>query len=134
MSKPITVKGNGVCFAFPDVCWTPAPVPSGRLPIPYPNIGQLSEAQSCAESVLINGKPIVTSSSQIPTTTGDEAGSAGGGIISGKQKGKVEFITYSLTVTAEGGHVVRLGDQTQQNDGNCVGTVLGGDPTVLVGG
>ena len=134
MTKPVTVKGNGICFAFPNVCWTPAPIPSGKVPIPYPSIGQLEDAESCAESVLINGKPIVTSNSSISSTTGDEAGTAGGGIISSSQGGKVEFITFSMTVKAEDGHVVRFGDQTTQNDGNAVGTVLGGDPTVLVGG
>jgi superfamily II DNA helicase RecQ len=40
---PASTKGGGVCFAFPDVCLTPAP-PAPPIPIPYPNIGQVSSA------------------------------------------------------------------------------------------
>jgi hypothetical protein len=129
---PITTNAQGICFAFPDVCLTPAP-PSSPVPIPYPNIGQLSEATGTASTVLAGGNEVVTSNSSIPTTSGDEAGSSGG-VTSGTIKGKVEFITFSATVFAEGNNIVRLSDTTTQNDGNAVGTVLGGLPTVLVGG
>jgi hypothetical protein len=37
-------------------------------------------------------------------------------------------------VFANGNAVVRLGDPTDQNNGNAVGKVLGGFPKVLVGG
>jgi hypothetical protein len=37
-------------------------------------------------------------------------------------------------VKANGKGIVRLGDSTTQNNQNAVGTVLGGLPTVLVGG
>lgn len=132
MSLPITTKAQGICFAFPDVCLTPAP-PSSPVPIPYPNIGQLSEATGTASTVLAGGNDVVTSNSSIPTTSGNEAGSSGG-VTSGTIKGKVEFITFSATVFAEGHNVVRLSDTTTQNDGNAIGQVLGGLPTVLVGG
>ena len=69
----------------------------------------------------------MTSESNIPTTTGDEAANPP------KRTGKVEFITYSGTVFAEGNEVVRMFDTTKQNNGNAVGIVLGGVPTVLVG-
>ncbi|NJN18633.1 MAG: DUF4150 domain-containing protein [Oscillochloris sp.] len=129
MGKPITVKGPGICFAFPDVCLTPAP----PVPLPYPNIGQLADASGTASTVLVGGNEVVTSNSTIPSTSGDEAGSVGG-VTSGTTKGKVEFtVTFSGTVFAEGGNVIRLGDSTKQNNGNAVGTVLGGVPTVLVG-
>ena len=74
------------------------------VPIPYPSIGQL----------------------------GDAAGQAG--VTSGTVGGKVEFVSYSATVKAGGSEVVRMFDQTRQNDGNAVGVVLGGLATVLVGG
>lgn len=131
MGKPITTQAPGICFAFPDVCLTPAP-PSPPIPIPYPNIGQLADAQGVASTVLAGGNPVVTSNSNIPTTTGDEAGSSGG-VTSGTTKGKVEFVTFSNTVLAEDGNVVRMFDTTKQNNGNAVGNVLGGFPTVLVG-
>lgn len=130
MGKPITTT-QGVCVAFPDVCNTPSP--TGQIPVPYPNIGQLSDARATAtKTVLVGGEPIITSNSQIPTTTGDEAGS-GGGTTNGQIKGKVEFVTFSQTVKAEGGNIVRQLDTTKQNEGNAVGIVLGGVPNVLVG-
>jgi hypothetical protein len=115
------------------VCLTPAP-PSSPVPIPYPNIGQLSDATATAGTVFAGGKEVVTSESVISTTSGDEAGSSGG-VTSGTTKGKVEFSSSSTTVFAnEGKGVVRLSDTTKQNNGNAVGVVLGGFPTVLVGG
>ena len=131
MPQPITVT-DGICFAFPDVCLTPAP-PAPPVPIPYPNIAQLADATGTATNVNAGGKPVVTEASSIPTSTGDEAGSAGG-VTSGITKGECKFTTFSQTVKANGKGVVRLGDITTQNKGNAVGTVLGGLPTVLVGG
>jgi hypothetical protein len=128
MGQPITTKSTGICFAFPDVCLTPAPPSPSPVPIPYPNIGQLQSVQSEAGTVLVGGNPVVTSNSEIPTTTGDEAGSAS------PTKGKVQFVTFSQSVFAEGHNVVRMFDTTTQNGGNAVGQVLGGVPNVLVGG
>jgi len=125
MGKPITTKGKGICFAFPDVCNTP--IPGGSVPIPYPNIGQLADTEGTADKVLVGGEKVVTSNSNIPETTGDEAGSAG------NTKGKVKFATYSLTVKIEGNQAVRMFDSTTQNELNAVGQVLGGVPNVLVG-
>jgi hypothetical protein len=132
MGKPITIKNLGVCYAFPDLCWTTLPL-VGKVPVPYTNIGQLSDVEDTADSVKVNGESVVTSNSSISSTTGDEAG-VEKGLISEEIGGKVEFVSYSMTVKAEGHYVVRLGDITTQNDGNAVGTVLGGFPTVLVGG
>jgi uncharacterized Zn-binding protein involved in type VI secretion len=126
MAQPITVT-DGVCFAFPDVCQTPSP--GGPVPIPYPNIAQLSSATDTASSVNAGGKPVVIETSSIATSSGDEAGTGGPGPI-----GKCTFTTFSKTVKANGKGIVRLGDTTSQNAGNAVGAVLGGLPTVLVGG
>ena len=131
MAQPITTKfSGGICFAFPDVCKTPTP--GGPVPIPYPNIGQLSQTDKTSESVKIGGNPIVLEDSEIPSSTGDEAGSIGG-VVSGKIKGKVTFTSYSSTVKVEGKGVVRMGDATRQNDDNAVGTVLYGEATVKGG-
>ena len=131
MGQPITVT-DGICFAFPDVCLTPAP-PGPPVPIPYPNIAQLSDATGAATNVNAGGKPVVTEASSISPSSGDEAGS-NGGVTSGTTKGECKFTTHSQTVKANGKGIVRLGDSTTQNDQNAVGTVLGGLPTVLVGG
>jgi hypothetical protein len=132
MSFPIATKGNGICFAFPDVCLTPAP-PAPDVPVPYPNIGQLADADGVADNVLVNDEPVIIQDSTIPSTTGNEAGTTGG-VTSGVTQGKVEFTTASTSVLINGVGVVRMFDSTTQNDGNAVGTVLGGVPTVIVGG
>jgi Domain of unknown function (DUF4150) len=135
MGNPVTTKSQGICFAFPNVCFTPPvslPFPSG-VPIPYPSIGQLSDATVTAASVKAGGNEVVTKSSKIMSTTGDSAGSLLG-VISGSVGGKVEFATASSSVFAEGVAVVRMFDTTKQNNGNAQGIVLGGVPTVLVGG
>lgn len=129
-----TTKAGGICFAFPDVCKTPAP-PGPPVPIPYPNIGQLQDAIQTSDGsvkpgpVRVGGEHVILQASQIPTTTGDEAGSAS------PTKGPVSFEDGgSGTVKIHGERVIRMGDPTRQNNGNARGTVLGGVPNVLVGG
>jgi hypothetical protein len=135
MGQPITVK-DGMCFAFPDVCLTPAP-PAPPVPIPYPNIAQLADATGTSadggDGVFAGGKAILLKDSVIPQSSGDEAGSAGG-VTSGTTKGKTEFTSYSSSVKVHGKEVVRFGDATKQNNGNAVGSVLSSPVTVLVGG
>ncbi|SNR51221.1 DUF4150 domain-containing protein [Paracoccus sediminis] len=129
MGRPITTTKGGICFAFPNVCLTQVgPV---TVPIPYPSIGQISDAGGTSK-VMAGGSNVVRKADSIPSTTGDSAGQAG--VTSGTVGGKVEFMSHSATVKAEGSEVVRMFDQTKQNDGNAVGIVLGGFPTVLVGG
>jgi hypothetical protein len=70
----------------------------------------------------------VRKADSIGSTTGDAAGQPG------TTSGPVEFASYSATVKAAGSEVVRMFDQTKQNNGNAVGIVLGGFPKVLVGG
>lgn len=72
------------------------------------------------------------SSSEIATSSGDEAGT-GGGVSSGTFGGKCTFSSYSGSVRAEGKEVVRQLDGTRQNGGNAQGQVVVGFPTVLVG-
>jgi Domain of unknown function (DUF4150) len=134
MGNAVATKSQGICFAFPNVCFTPPtsiPLPNG-VPIPYPSIGQLSDAQPVASSVNAGGNPVVVKKSKIPSTTGDSAGSLGG-VTSHTVSAEVEFISASGTVFAEGSEVVRMFDKTKQNHGNAQGTVLGGFPSVMVG-
>jgi len=51
-------------------------------------------------------------------STGDEAGSAGGGVVSSKNKGKAEFVNYSFDVKVEGKNVARSLDLMLHNDKN----------------
>jgi hypothetical protein len=104
---------SGIASAFPDVCKTPSP--GGPVPIPYPNIAQSSDTASGSSKVTMDGNPIMLSSSNFSTSTGDEAGTAGGGVVSNTTKGKAEFINYSFDVKVEGKNVPRLGDMMVQN-------------------
>lgn len=132
MAQPIATK-TGICFAFPDVLKTPIPS-VGEVPMPYPNVAQLSAADPAADDVKAGGQPVVHEGSEISTSTGGEPGTGGGVAKPGAHLGACAFPSFSQTVKVNGKGVVRQGDKTDQNDGNANGTVVTGLPTVLVGG
>jgi Domain of unknown function (DUF4150) len=107
---------NGVTICFPDVCKTPTP--GGPIPIPYPNIAQSSDSSGTASSVKADGNPICHQDSNFMISTGDEGGTAGGGVISNKIKGKAEFVNFSFDVKVEGKNVARALDPMLHNDKN----------------
>jgi hypothetical protein len=133
MSKPIAIA-QGIAFAFPDVCLTPAP-PGPDVPIPYPNVAQLSGAQAVATDLVVgpNETPALLVDSNVPNSTGSPPNVRG--VTSGGALGQCDMTQGSGSVvygpSSKG--VVRFGDPTQQNDGNAQGTVLSAFPTVLVG-
>ncbi len=133
MAKPIATK-TGICFAFPDVLKTPNPAGTPPdIPIPYPNIAQLSAAQDASDNVKAGGKEVITEASSISSSSGGEPGVDGGVKQSGEYLGACTFPEFSGTVKANGNAVVRQFDQTEQNGGNATGMVMVGNPTVLVG-
>src|SRR4051794_1428248 len=106
---PVTVSVNnltvvhkdsgGITTAFPDVCKTPSP--AGPVPIPYPNIAQSTDTAQGTTTVNCDGNPVCVKDSNFMVSTGDEAGSAGGGVVSNKIKGKAEFVNFSFDVKFE---------------------------------
>ena len=70
----------------------------------------------------------------ISTSSGDEAGSSGG-VKSGGIKGPCKLTQGSGSVVygPDERGLVRFLDQTEQNDGNAQGVVLGIFPMVMVG-
>jgi uncharacterized Zn-binding protein involved in type VI secretion len=104
----VHASSNGLVTGFPDVCKTPSP--AGPIPIPYPNIAQSSDTAQGSQTVKVDGNPIMLQGSNFATSTGDEAGSAGGGVVSNTTKGKAEFVLYSFDVKVEGKAVPRMGD------------------------
>ena len=110
-------SSSGVSIAFPDVCKTPAP-PAPFVPIPYPNIAMSSDTAKGTKKVKCDGNPVCTKDSNFKMSTGDEAGSAGGGMISSKIKGKAEFVMFSFDVKFEGKNVCRAFDIMLHNDKN----------------
>ena len=101
----------------PDVCKTPAP-PAGPIPIPYPNIGMVNQATKTSKKVKFVSKEVVTTKSEIPSSQGDEAGTAGG-VVSGKNMDKVIFKKGSAKVKIEGAPCVTLTGTTGHNGANA---------------
>lgn len=107
---------------FPDVCFTPPqapPTPPG-VPIPYPNTGMAKDTTNGTRTVKISGKEVMLKDkSYYKTSYGDEAGCAPKkGVITGKIKGKIYFINWSMDVKFEGENVVRHMDLTTHNHGS----------------
>lgn len=118
--RGIVHKGSGgTSIVFPDVCKTPTP--GGPVPIPYPNIGMSSNTTKGPKKVKTDKQMPMTKGAKYSMTTGDEAGTAGGGVISSKIKGEAEFMLYSFDVKFEGKNVCRLGDPMFQNKKNIMG-------------
>lgn len=128
----ITKDSNGITTAFPDVCKTPSP--GGPIPIPYPNIAKSSDTAKAADSVVVEGNPLCVKDSNFSTSTGDEAGTAGGGVASSKTKGKAEFVNFSFDVKAEGKNVARALDLMLHNDKNTPPFPVVQPPVVGKGG
>jgi hypothetical protein len=122
---------GGVSTAFPDVCKTPSP--AGPVPIPYPNVAKSSDTAQGSATVEAEGNPLAVKDSCFSTSTGDEAGSAGGGVASGTIKGKAEFVSYSFDVKVEGQGVARALDLMVHNTKNTPPFPLMQPPLVAVG-
>jgi uncharacterized protein DUF4150 len=129
----VNADTNGVTIAFPDVCKTPAP-PAPFVPIPYPNIAKSGDTDKGTKKVKAEGKPICIKDSNFSTSVGDEAGTAGGGIVSAKQKGKAEFVNFSFDVQFEGANVPRSFDLMLHNDKNTPPFPVLQPPVIALGG
>ena len=112
----VHADSGGKTIAFPDVCKTPSP--AGPIPLPYPNVAMSSDTDAGASTVKCDGNPVCVKDSNFSTSTGDEAGSAGGGVVSNKTKGKAEFVNFSFDVKFEGKSVPRALDLMLHNDKN----------------
>jgi hypothetical protein len=97
----ISTKAAGQCDTTPDTCNTPSP--TGPVPIVYPNMAMLTQANpgTLSTKVKIENQSACTKSTVITMTSGDEAGTAGG-LVSGMFKGPAQFKKGSATVTIEG--------------------------------
>jgi hypothetical protein len=104
----VHASSSGIVMGFPDVCKTPSP--GGPIPIPYPNIAKSQDTAQGSQTVKMDGNPIMLKQSVFATSTGDEGGTAGGGVVSNTIKGKAEFVLYSFDVKVEGKNVCRLTD------------------------
>ena len=116
----VHATSSGVAPSFPDVCKTPSP--AGPIPVPYPNIAQSTDTAQGSKTVRIEGNPVMLQGSCFALSTGDEAGAAGGGVLSNTIKGKAEFVNYSFDVKFDGKPVARLGDLMIHNKASAPNT------------
>lgn len=115
---------------LPDVCKTPSP--GGPIPVPYVNLARDGDLKEGSQTVEIAGNPMAHAGSNLGTSSGDEPGTAGGGLISSKIKGKLTWASSSVDVKVEGEGIVRFLDITLHN-GNKSNTVGGNKGQVVVG-
>ncbi|MGE0323664.1 MAG: PAAR-like domain-containing protein [Polyangiaceae bacterium] len=113
---PASSKASGTCMAVPDVCQVPAP-PAPPVPTPFPNTAMVSNATKVSTKVLIENKQTVIETSEIPSSMGDQAGSAGG-VVSGTVGQKVVFKKGSSKVIAEGKGMVHQVAMSAHNGSN----------------
>jgi len=121
---------GGVSPSLPDVCKTPSP--AGPVPIPYPNMAKSSDTAKGTKKVKCDGNPVCTKDSNFSTSVGDEAGTAGGGVVSNKTKGKAEFVNFSFDVKFEGKGVARALDMVLHNDKNTPPFPVTQGPVVVI--
>lgn len=114
---PASTNGGGTCTTTGpiDVCKTPTP--GGPVPMPYMNIAQNTQVQgsTASKKVKIVNKKCVKVGTKTTMSAGDEPGSAGGGVVSNKIKGKCTFKVGSAIVAVEGKKLCYLGSVTAMN-------------------
>lgn len=115
---PASTRGIGMALGFPDVCNTPTP--AGPVPVPYPNIADHSMASGTVTNVRINMLDALNMMSQVPMSSGDEAGSAHA-TIKGTQRYTMGMPNIRLNMMP----AITLASLTSHNQGNCpIGAVL----------
>jgi len=128
----VHANSGGITSCFPDVCKTPTP--GGPVPMPYPNVAKSGDTAKGTKKVKCDGQSVCVKDSNFSMSNGDEAGSAGGGVMSNKIKGKAEFVNYSFDVKFEGKNVARALDLMLHNDKNTPPFPVVQGPVVTVGG
>jgi hypothetical protein len=114
---PASTKGGGNCFAFPDVCKTPAP-PAPFVPVPYPNIAQCAQASDTADKVKILNKEVITKASSISRSSGDEAGTLKG-LVSATNMDKVAWSAGVSKVKVQGNDIINHLKPSKHNGSNA---------------
>lgn len=141
MTDTIAANGQTLCHkkspgmvrsTVPDVCKAP------KYPAPFTNVAFAKQLAKGTKKVLShNGAMIGLKGSEFSTSIGDEPG-VGGGVVSGVNKHKATWLSWSPNVFAEGKPVTRLSDKMLMNKGNTVsaggyftGPVTGAKQTTL---
>ena len=109
---------GGSNMGFPDTCTTAAGVPA-----PFPNTAQQSTGVPAAYKLMWMCTPAHNLSTTMPTSNGDEAGTALG-LCSGTIMGPGRQLTASFTVLAGGMPATKLTSVTLQNSTNAPGATI----------
>lgn len=114
-SREIAHAGDGYTETcpVPDVCKTPSP--GGPVPIPYVNVAMDADMADGTKDVKIEGNMTAHKPANLKMSSGDEGGTAGGGIVSSKIKGKMHWALCSTDVKFEGEGVIRFMDTCLHN-------------------
>jgi hypothetical protein len=118
---PASTKAGGQ-FMTPgptDVCKTPTP--GGPVPMPYPNIAMLPQANAgtCSSRVKICNQKVAVKGTEITMSSGDEPGTAGGGVVSNRFKGPGKISKGSSKVKIEGKPCAHLTSMAGMNGSNA---------------
>jgi len=100
--------------------------------LPYPNFGRCSDGTGSSK-VTIKGKDTLRKGDKLSKSTGDNGGTAGGGVKSNKIMGSVTLKDGCGKVKAEGKAIAYVTCPSEHNDGNAPGLcVSGGQSCVKV--
>lgn len=103
-------NGSAKSINFPCVGKTPGP-PAPFVPVPYPNISMGSDTDKASKKVKADGKPVALKNKSVfKTSKGNEAATAGGGMITTKTSGKSSYMMYASDVKIEKKEVPRAFD------------------------
>lgn len=126
---PVNSTMRGGCLAtVPDTCKTPTP--GGPVPVPYPNIGQWVQTLpvTASKKTSISNAKIVVVNSKTAMSNGDQAGTAGGGVVSNQIMGPCTFITFSKKLFVEGQAATYFTCTTRHNGTSSNTTGISGMP------
>src|SRR5262245_36460713 len=101
MIFPVMCVRSGGCAAFPDVCMTPGVAAGAPGPLPYMNLGMPDDGDGKSKVKTMNSNTLVKGS-QLSKSTGNQAGSAPGGTVSGVMMGPVKVQSGCDKVKVEG--------------------------------
>lgn len=118
--------GTGTDLAFPDVCITPIPSPTGvtPTPLPYPNTSMTATTSPVAANVLVDCMPALNLVSEGQVSLGDNAG-VKGGVVTQRFSGGADYIVGCFTILVGGAPAQRLTSVTGQNAAGVVPNAVG---------
>lgn len=113
---PVMCVRSGQCTAYPDVCLTTTP--AGPQPIPYPNLSNPADGGG-SEKVKTMNSNTLRKGDKINRSSGDNAGNAPGGTVSGQFMGVVEIKIGDPKVKVERLSIAFHTVQTVHNGSNA---------------